>query len=93
MKGDTAQLGFVVLSKPLDRSVKKEGSSNSPLKGAFFYGNKTEIQEFSILDLLLLPGQTKVSVFQVYHHQSQKKEDTVYLASGGFIFSTTQLHL
>ena len=93
LKGSTAQLGFVVPNKSLNKSTKKEGSPKSALNGASFYGDKTEFQEFSILDKLLLPGQTRVLVFLEFHHQSQEKEDTVYLTSGGRIISTIHLYL
>ena len=44
LKGDTAHLGFAVLNKSLNSSTIKEGSSNFPLKGASFYGDKIEFQ-------------------------------------------------
>ena len=74
LKGDTAQLGFVFLNKSLDRSTRKEGSSNSSLKGASFYGDKTKIQIFLILDVLLFPGQTRVSFFQGFIINLRKRK-------------------
>ena len=50
LKGSTAQLGFVTLNKHLDRSTRKEGSLNSPLKSTSFYEDKTGFQEVSVLD-------------------------------------------
>ena len=44
LKGSTAQLGFVVPNKSLDRSTKKEGSPNSPLNITSFCGERTEFQ-------------------------------------------------